>query len=306
LSIGGGENGHKSRAMTVLGLPTLALISVAMTVAGLAGCQSGSSDLGTSGHDSTASAAAAAAARVSGQFDVGGRELSLNCDGVGSPTIVFESGLGVPQGGWIDIRRSIRSVRTCAYDRVNVGRSDQVAVRHTGRDSVRDLHTLLNMAGVAGPYILVGASFGGLLSIMYAGTYPTDVVGLVLLDPTPPTWDKVFVDLVPEPERAAEIANLRNNPEHVDFLETLEQAKAMVAKVPNVPVLLLAATRSMDGTPATWPAEQMAAVLRREHQRLVDAVAQGELRMVESGHQLQREVPQIVMADVQRVLDATR
>ena len=77
---------------------------------------------------------------------------------------------------------------------------------------------------------------------------------------------------------------------------------ALVPKVPYMPVLLLAATRSMDGLPSTWPAGKMATVLRKEHQRLVDAVAQG----VESGHLLQVEVPQIVVAEVQRVPDATR
>jgi len=55
---------------------------------------------------------------------------------------------------------------------VNVGRSDRVRGRHTGADSVNDLHTLLDVAAVPGPYLLVGFSFGGLLAIMYGATYP--------------------------------------------------------------------------------------------------------------------------------------
>jgi pimeloyl-ACP methyl ester carboxylesterase len=35
---------------------------------------------------------------------------------------------------------------------------------------------------VTPPYLLVGHSHGGLLAAMYAGSYPTDVAGLVLLD----------------------------------------------------------------------------------------------------------------------------
>ena len=42
--------------------------------------------------------------------------------------------------------------RVCSYDRVNVGGSDSDAGRHTGADGVRDLHALLDAAGVAGPY----------------------------------------------------------------------------------------------------------------------------------------------------------
>jgi pimeloyl-ACP methyl ester carboxylesterase len=42
---------------------------------------------------------------------------------------------------------------------VNVGRSDRVNGRHTGADSVRDLHALLAAAGVQGPYLMVGFSW---------------------------------------------------------------------------------------------------------------------------------------------------
>ena len=37
-----------------------------------------------------------------------------------------------------------------------------------------------------GPYVLVGHSNGGLYVRRYAGLYPEDVAGLVLLDATPP------------------------------------------------------------------------------------------------------------------------
>lgn len=46
----------------------------------------------------------------------------------------------------------------------------------------RDLHALLEAAQVPGPYVLLGASFGGLIADMYAATYPDQVVGMVLLD----------------------------------------------------------------------------------------------------------------------------
>jgi hypothetical protein len=62
------------------------------------------------------------AAVISGRFDVGGHRLALTCAGSGSPTIVFESGLGGAQGGWVHIRRALPSVRTCAYDRANLER----------------------------------------------------------------------------------------------------------------------------------------------------------------------------------------
>jgi pimeloyl-ACP methyl ester carboxylesterase len=52
----------------------------------------------------------------------------------------------------------------------------------TGESSVRDLHRLLEAAEVEPPYLLLGASFGGLIAHAYAATHPDEVVGMVLLD----------------------------------------------------------------------------------------------------------------------------
>jgi pimeloyl-ACP methyl ester carboxylesterase len=61
-------------------------------------------------------------------------------------------------------------------------RSDPVRQPTTAEDAAADLHSLLSHAGVAGPYVLVGHSYGGLVVRNYASTYPEDVSGLVLVD----------------------------------------------------------------------------------------------------------------------------
>jgi pimeloyl-ACP methyl ester carboxylesterase len=53
--------------------------------------------------------------------------------------------------------------------------------RSTG-EVVTDLQSLLWSAGIPGPYVLVGASTGGLIARQFAGRYPTEVGGLVLVD----------------------------------------------------------------------------------------------------------------------------
>src|SRR5208337_1350217 len=52
----------------------------------------------------------------------------------------------------------------------------------------RELKTLLERAGEKGPFVLVGHSFGGFLAVNFAGYFPNEVAGLVLLDPTPPNF----------------------------------------------------------------------------------------------------------------------
>ena len=91
---------------------------------------------------------------------------------------------------WDFPRDELGDTRTCAYDRRNVGQSEQVPGMSSAEDAIEDLHGLLRAAGEKPPYVLAGYSFGGLLSLLYAGTYPDEVDGIVLVDATLPLeWD---------------------------------------------------------------------------------------------------------------------
>ncbi len=85
--------------------------------------------------------------------------------------------------GWIAPAVASQA-RVCVYARAGRGGS-QIADRP--RDGARvatDLHTLLHRAGVPGPYVLAGHSFGGLYVRIFAAHYPDEVAGLVLIDST--------------------------------------------------------------------------------------------------------------------------
>ena len=129
--------------------------------------------------------------RFSGWFDIGGRRLFLRCVGHGSPTVVFEGGLTTD---WY--RRSQNQVapftRVCSWDHPNGprSRSDPAPTPRTARDFVADLHALLRVARVPGPYVLAGHSNGGLYSQLYASTHPRQVAGLVLIDAVHPAYHK--------------------------------------------------------------------------------------------------------------------
>src|SRR6185369_150774 len=55
---------------------------------------------------------------------------------------------------------------------------------------VADLHALLAAAGEKPPYVMVGASAGGLYVRLYQLDYPSEVIGLVLVDPA--AEDRLF------------------------------------------------------------------------------------------------------------------
>ena len=123
----------------------------------------------------------------SGQLiDVGGRRLYLECTGSGSPAVVLQAGLGASSASWGRIAPAVAATTTvCTYDRAGHGRSDEAAAPQDGVALATDLHTLLDRAGVPGPYVLVGHSSGGPYVRVFAGRYPDDVAGMVLLDAQP-------------------------------------------------------------------------------------------------------------------------
>jgi pimeloyl-ACP methyl ester carboxylesterase len=104
--------------------------------------------------------------------------------GVG-PTIVLENGLGGWSQTWGNIVTEVsKTARTCAYDRAGYGWSELGDLPHDALSIADQLHALLHGAGEATPFVLVGASIGGLYIRMYAHRFPDDVAGLVFLDPS--------------------------------------------------------------------------------------------------------------------------
>jgi pimeloyl-ACP methyl ester carboxylesterase len=115
--------------------------------------------------------------------EIDGHRLHLHCQGSGSPTVVFESGLGGFSHDWSHLQPDLATTtRVCSYDRAGYGWSDDVAEPKTSAQTARDLHTLLGSAGEDGPFVLVGHSLGGLHVRSFAQLFPDEVAGMVLVD----------------------------------------------------------------------------------------------------------------------------
>jgi pimeloyl-ACP methyl ester carboxylesterase len=122
--------------------------------------------------------------------DVGGRRLHLLCAGSGAPTVVFEAGASSFAIDWTLVQREVaRTNRACAYDRAGMGWSDERPESVQG-STAEDLRALLDKAGERGPFVLVGASRGGLHVRDFLLRYPSDVAGFVFVDST--TEDRLF------------------------------------------------------------------------------------------------------------------
>ena len=237
-------------------------------------------------------------------LDVGGHKLFIACRGTGSPTVVYLHGMGGAAAGAGEIPTKLgRSPRFCAYDRINsIGFSDQTEGPVTGNDQVEDLHGLLAAADVPGPYVLLGASHGGLIAAMYAATYPDDVVGMVLLDAPLPDTFKYAGRYLPKDD-LPKPGDWRDSPEKVDDLTTFRQAQALQGNEPKIPVTYLAA-KVLD-VPPSYPRAKLTAADRRLQRDYLARFAPGRLIVVDSPHYMEPEIPGRIAREVQRVVAAS-
>lgn len=126
-------------------------------------------------------------------YAVSGHRMHLYCIGTGSPTVVLEAGLGDDWVYWQKVQPEIAKItRVCSYDRAGLGWSEPQSPPQDAQIISSHLHSLLQAAHEAGPFIFVGASAGGFYVRQYFSNFPADIAGLVLVDSSVPEQLTVF------------------------------------------------------------------------------------------------------------------
>ncbi|HTD42516.1 MAG TPA: alpha/beta hydrolase [Mucilaginibacter sp.] len=115
--------------------------------------------------------------------DAGGHLLHIHVMGKGKPVVVFENGSGDFSFIWNLVQPEVsKTTMTVSYDRAGYAWSEGGPLPRSGRQIAYELHTALHNAGINGPYILVGQSFGGFLVRSFARFYKNEIAGVVLVD----------------------------------------------------------------------------------------------------------------------------
>ena len=154
--------------------------------------------------------------------DVGGYRLHINCVGTGSPTVVIEAGWGDWSATWSSrVQPEVAgTTRICTYDRAGLGWSEPGPLPRTSQQFVQELHTLLVNADIAGPYVLVGHSLGGLTVRLFAHEYPAEVAGVVLVDAMNPRPGTPVASVAP-PQTHASGLSIATLPARIGVLRIL-------------------------------------------------------------------------------------
>lgn len=122
--------------------------------------------------------------------DVGGRRLHVVCEGPRGPStlVVLEAGASGASADWAEVQRRLaaRGVRSCAYDRAGLGRSDPGPLPRDGAAVAADLERSLDRVGETGPVVYAGHSMAGLHARVFQGRNPDRVRAVVLVDAMTP------------------------------------------------------------------------------------------------------------------------
>jgi pimeloyl-ACP methyl ester carboxylesterase len=132
--------------------------------------------------------------------DAGGFLMHALLCGQGTPAVLFEPGLGGFALQYSLIQAEVSTfTQAMTYDRAGQGWSERSPSPRIPANLAGELRTILGRLDIRPPYVLVGHSFGGLLARFYAGFYPEEVAGLILVDSsdveqydTFPSMDKVI------------------------------------------------------------------------------------------------------------------
>jgi pimeloyl-ACP methyl ester carboxylesterase len=242
--------------------------------------------------------------------DIGGRSLYVSCTGAGNPTVILEAGLGRVASStiWKAVQPAVAEItRVCAYDRAGRGTSDpdpRTATEfRTGRAAVEDLRLLLRAASITGPYVLVGHSLGGAYTRLYAGQFPQDVVGMVLVDASHEEQNVSFKSAgysePPEPTG--------QNPERTDLSAVLEELRQAHWRA-DIPLVVLSHGRKLPLPNASDEVLTRVEAAWLELQReLASRSSRGRLVIAQrSGHNVQNDEPELVVEAIREVVTAAR
>jgi pimeloyl-ACP methyl ester carboxylesterase len=243
--------------------------------------------------------------------------------------VVFEAGATNSLEIWGELPQQLASITPIvAYDRAGLGRSEWDDTTPTPQHVADRLRRVLRQIGAEPPYVLVGFSWGGMLARYFAGYYRSDVVGLVLVDPSPmvtesfadnltpfeaigvgrPGFDEYwssFTDLMvrASPAARAEMQVFRG-------LLEMDLADRDLRPIPAVPMVVLVAGKYL-AVPLTVPFDlerHFQADLRYRIGVLNEwilASPHGTLVVANNTtHTIPREDPGLILSAIQRVLEA--
>ncbi len=233
---------------------------------------------------------------------------SLVVAGTGSPTVVFESGIGHGKRNWASVFNAVaEATRVVAYDRAGYGQSESSESSRDGLQIALELRDLLLTEGLAPPYVLVGHSLGGTIVKLFAKTWPDEVCGVVLVDARHEEFTQrcrqygVNRLLYEPPQTLLSVMPPVPRAELLAAPLTLKQARR-AGSFPDVPLIVL----TQSNATSRWP-KALGKVWAASQRRMSRMSSLGRIKVVvDAGHNVHLDQPEVVSRAVLGVVRAAR
>jgi pimeloyl-ACP methyl ester carboxylesterase len=215
-------------------------------------------------------------------------------------TVLLEAGTGDTSEVWTAVQKRVQEfARVCSYDRLGLGKSDKMVSPHTADEIVGDVHSLLQAAHVPPPYIMVGHSIAGIYVRKFTALYPTEVLGIVLLDSAHEEQFSRVSAL--SPEWAQRIAS--KFPVDAQITHGFLPPTQRLAWHFDKPLIVIEHGEMTSSSASDPMAEQSETVFHVLQKDLADRSKYGQLREARrSGHYIQRDQPDLVVQAIKDVL----
>jgi pimeloyl-ACP methyl ester carboxylesterase len=269
----------------------------------------------------------------------GGINQHIYCAGEGSPTVVLDAGLNGGTMSWARVQEIVSNhTRVCSYDRAGMGWSEPGPKPRTYMRIADELNALLQAAGEQGPYVIVGHSAGAHTVRFFVQKYPTDVAGIVLVDPG---HEKLLTtELIPaiqqlqttyvgyahggfwryvlNPGFIAAVEGPNVPPEIINNLEVIYSPKSLHTAADEL-TALYESVRALNSTDVmnAWN-DKPTVVLSADneiahvtgalelHEELASQSTRGEQILVPGGHNIHYEHPEVVAEAIVNIVNSAR
>ncbi|MHB1327267.1 MAG: alpha/beta fold hydrolase [Gemmatimonadales bacterium] len=216
--------------------------------------------------------------------------------------VVFEAGGGSDIGGWHSVPALLAAkggIRVVAYDRAGMGQSELGPRTLTPFAEIRHLGEALKVLGIKRA-ILVGHSYGGMLSLLHAAQAPERIVGLVLVDPMNPifieavtmAWLSTTVPDIADPKTPREVTVIRMKETMPAFADSASRALAAV----RAPTIVITAGILWFGRAAIDSA------WRQSHESLARGANRELVVATQSKHGIPESEPDLIVSAIERML----
>jgi len=268
---------------------------------------------------------------IQGKFiNLGQHRMYIDCRGESEPTVLVDVGLGDASINWLPVMKGIQGdSRICLYDRAGYGWSDSGPGYRTTAQIAQELHALLELAKIPGPYIVVGHSFGGFTARYFATAYPDETAGAILVDSSHPDQITRLADLDKYDTKKEIIVSRRALPpknltplqkkwyylnstrkatftlmDELKHFETSAQQVSDAGDFPDIPLAVLTRGKSLlpviDGKSLEQEWIEMQAELASLSPQAWQVIVE------DSGHNIYVDKPAVVIAEIKKVIELAR